>query len=481
MSGKSVQKNYIYNVGYQVLILITPLITTPYVSRTLGADAIGTYSFTASIVTYFTLFATMGTATYGQREISYVQDDKNKRTEVFWNIEILSCISTFAVLLLYGAYVLLFSDDIIVYSIFSMNVFAVAFDITWLFQGMEEFGKIVFRNVIFKILNIAYIFIFVHSEGDLVIYVLGMCLLPLLSVVSLWSFLHKMVNKPNWKKIKPFANFGVVLSMFIPTIAVSIYTVLDKTMIGLLTDVKVENGYYEQALKLSKTALTLVTALGTVMVPRVGHYYEKQEMDVVKKYIYRSYQFVWLLGIPLCMGLIGISSNIVPWFYGNGYDKVVPLLSILSILILAIGINNVTGIQYLMPTKRQNTFTFTVLIGAVVNLIFNLILIPYWYSIGAAIASVLAETVIAVVQIIIIRKELSPQIIISCSRHYWVAGFVMLGILCGLGRWLESSIIHSVIMIVSGGVVYSVLLLIMKDEFFINQIKFVLQKCRSIK
>lgn len=476
MSGKSVRKNYIYSVGYQILVLVTPLITTPYVSRTLGADGIGTYSFTASIVTYFTLFATLGTSTYGQREISYVQEDKRKRTEVFWNIEILSCISTFLVLLLYGIYVLFFCDDTIIYSIFAMNVIAVAFDITWLFQGMEEFGKIVFRNVIFKILNVIYIFIFVRSDSDLEIYVLGMCLLPMLSVISLWSLLHKMVNKPDWKKIKPFANFGVVLSMFIPTIAISIYIVLDKTMIGLLTDVKAENGYYEQALKLSKTALTLVTALGTVMVPRVGHYYEKQELDVVKKYIYRSYQFVWFLGIPLCMGLIGISSNLVPWFYGSGYDKVVPLLSILSFLILAIGINNVTGIQYLMPTKRQNTFTFTVLIGAVVNVIFNLILIPHWYSIGAAIASVLAETVIAVLQIVIIRKELSPQVIISCSRHYWMSGLVMFGGLYGMGRCLKPSIIHSIMMIISGGVIYFALLLAMKDDFFIKQIKFILQK-----
>lgn len=471
MSQKSIRKNYIYNVTYQLLVLITPLITTPYVSRTLGAAGIGTYSFAESIVTYFTLFAAMGTAAYGQREISYVQDDKEKRTEVFWNTAILRGISTFVWLLLYGAYVFL-CDDIIIYSIFVMNVIAVAFDITWLFQGMEEFGRIVFRNVVFKILNVLYIFTFVHSSDDLVIYVLGMCLLPILGMFSLWSFLHKIVGKPDWNKVRPFADLGVVLSMFIPFIAISIYTVLDKTMLGLFTDAKDENGYYEQALELSKAALTLVTALGTVMSSRVGYYYEKQEMDAVKKYIYRSYRFVWFLGIPLCFGLISISANIVPWFYGNGFEKVIPLLAILSFLVPIIGISNVTGIQYMMPTKRQNMLTFSVLTGAVVNFVFNLIMIPHWYSIGAAMASVLAETVITVVQIIIMRKELSPWMIISCSGHYLLAGLVMFGILCGMGRCLEPSIGHSAMMIVSGGVIYSVLLLIMKDEFFIKQIKF---------
>ena len=476
MSQKSIRKNYIYNVTYQLLVLITPLITTPYVSRTIGAAGIGTYSFAESIVTYFTLFAAMGTAAYGQREISYVQDDKEKRTEVFWNTAILRGISTFVWLLLYEVYVFCFCDDITIYSIFAMNVVTIAFDITWLFQGMEEFGRIVFRNAVFKILNILYIFTFIHSSDDLVIYVLGMCLLPLLGMFSLWPFLHKIVDKPDWKKVRPFTNLGVVLSMFIPFIAISIYTVLDKTMLGLFTDTKDENGYYEQALELSKAALTLVTALGTVMAPRVGYYYEKQDMDAVKKYIYRSYQFVWFLGIPLCFGLISISANIVPWFYGNGFEKVIPLLSILSFLIPIIGISNVTGIQYMMPTKRQNMLTVSVLTGAVVNFVFNFIMIPHWYSIGAAMASVLAETVITVVQIMIMRKELSPWMIISCSGHYWLAGVIMFGILCGMGRYLTSSILHSLIMIICGGVIYSVLLLVMKDEFFIKQIKFIFRK-----
>lgn len=476
MSRKSIRKNYIYNVTYQLLVLITPLITTPYVSRTLGAAGIGTYSFADSVATYFTLFAAMGTASYGQREISYVQDDKEKRTEVFWNTEILSCISTFVWLLLYGTYVFFFCDDMIIYSIFAINVIAVAFDITWLFQGMEEFGCIVFRNVVFKILNILYIVAFVHSGDDLAIYVLGMCLLPLLSLLSLWPFLHKIVDRPDWKKVRPFTNLGAVLSMFIPFVAISIYTVLDKTMIGLFTDTKDENGYYEQALKLSKTALTLVTALGTVMAPRVGYYYERQEMDAVRKCIYRSYRFTWFLGIPLCFGLASIAANIVPWFYGDGFDKVILLLSILSLLIPIIGISNVTGIQYMMPTKRQNMLTFSVLIGAGANFVLNLIMIPHWYSIGAAIASVLAETIITVVQIMIIRKELSPWKIISCSRHYWLAGGIMFCILYGVGRHLAPSFLHSLIMIISGGSIYFVLLLIMKDEFLVKRIKSMLRK-----
>lgn len=480
MGQKSIKKNYIYNLTYQILTLITPLITTPYLSRVLGASGIGIYSFASSIVTYFILFATMGTATYGQREISYVQDNREKRTEVFWNTEILSCISTLIILFLYGIYVVFFSGNIVIYTIFSMNIISVAFDITWLYRGMEEFGQIVFRNVFFKIMNIVLIFLVVRTEADVGKYVLIMCLLPLLGMLSLWTSLFKIVDKPDWRKIKPFTNLGVVLSMFIPTIAISIYTVLDKTMLGVITGLEVENGYYEQAMKLSQTALSLVTALGTVMIPRIGYHYEKKETELVRNYMYRSYRFVWFLGIPLCLGIIAVASNVVPWFYGDGFDKVIPLLGILSFLILAIGVNNVTGMQYLIPTKRQNIFTYTVLTGAVTNFIFNLILIPKWYSLGAAFASVLAETVIAVVQIFIVRKEISPKKVVLCSGHYLIAGAVMYGILKILGNFLEAGIVNSAILIMCGGTIYFGVLMIQKDEFFINQLKKILEKLKLI-
>lgn len=476
MGQKSIKKNYIYNLSYQILSLITPLITTPYLSRVLGASGIGIYSFASSIVTYFVLFATLGTATYGQREISYVQDNREKRTVVFWNTEILSCISTLIILVLYGFYVVFFSGNVVIYAIFSMNIISVALDITWLYRGMEEFGQIVFRNIFFKIINVALIFLVVRIENDVEKYVLIMCLLPFLSMVSLWTSLLKIVDKPDWKKIKPFTNVKVILSMFVPTVAISIYTVLDKTMLGVITGLEVENGYYEQALKLSRTALSMVTALGTVMIPRIGYHYEKKETQLVRNYMYRSYRFVWFLGIPLCFGIIAVAPNVAPWFYGEGFDKVIPLLGILSFLILAIGINNVTGMQYLIPTKRQNIFTYTVLTGAVVNFIFNLILIPKLYSIGATFASVLAETVIAVVQIFIVRKEISPRRIILSSGHYLIAGIVMYGFVKILGNFLEVKIINSVIMIVCGGIVYFSILIIQRDEFFIKQIERVLGK-----
>lgn len=478
MPRKSIRKNYIYNLCYQFLIMVAPLITTPYVSRVLGAKGIGIVSYTDSVTSYFVLFATLGITTYGQREISYVQDNRESRTTVFWNTKCLQFITSLISLVFFLMFAA-FQDNKLLYIIYSINIIAVFADITWLFQGMEEFQKIVLRNTFFKIINIAYIFIVIRSKYDVCLYALGLCAFTLLGNISLWIYLPKYVDKIDLKKIHPFKELPVVLSLFIPTIAIQIYTVLDKTMIGLITQNAFENGYYEQAIKISKMVLAIVTALGTVMIPRIGFYFEKGELEEVKRLMYRGYRFVWFLGIPLCFGLITVSSNFVPWFYGEGFDKVVDLLRILALLILAIGINNVTGMQYLIPTKRQNVFTLTVIIGACVNFVMNLILIRYFQSVGAALASVVAEAVIAVIQIFIVRKELNPFTIIKEGMHYYIACIAMVTVLYFSGKILTPSIIHTMSLVAVGAIAYFGALFAMKDEFFVSNVEKVLQKVRK--
>lgn len=464
---KNIKRNYFFNLSYQILLLVTPLITTPYVSRVLGADGVGVVSYAESIVSYFTIFATLGITTYGQREISYVQDSVKKRSEVFWNTKMLEFFTSGCSLFIY--IIFSFSNkNTLLYLILALNLVAVFADVTWFFQGLEEFGKIVIRNVIIKILSILYIFVFVNQKTDILVYAFGLAVFTFLSNLSLWAYLPKYIIKINKKDIHPFKLLPTVITLFIPTIAIQVYTVLDKTMIGLITNNAYENGYYEQALKISRTVLTLVTALGTVMIPRIGYYFESGNKDEIRRLMYRGYRFVWFLGVPLCLGLISISSNLVPWFFGAGYEKVALLLKILAFLVLAIGINNVTGMQYLIPTKRQNIFTFTVVLGACVNFGLNSFFISLWQSAGAAIASVIAETSIAVIQLIIVRKELSLKKIIKEGVHYYVAGLIMFGITYQINRMLSSSIMNTFIIIIIGVVSYFTVLIILKDQFFIS-------------
>ncbi len=473
---KNIKTNYIYNASYQVLVILLPIILTPYLSRVLGAEGIGTYSFIESVASYFVLTAVLGTMLYGQREIAIRSRDKKEVSRAFWNIFSLRVLTTLFCVGTYGVLIWLYVDNKLLYLIMGINIISVAFDITWFFQGMEEFSKIVWRNIFFKILNVVYIFSFVKEADDLWIYMCGMVGFLLISNISLFGYLPRYIEKVAFKELRPFNDFRQIILLFIPTLAIQVYAVLDKTMIGLMTTSALENGYYEQAIKISKITLTLVTSLGVVVAPRVALYYSQKKKAEIEKLIYDSYRFVWFLGIPLCFGIIGISDNMVPWFFGPGYEKVAVLLKIVSFLIIAIGISNVTGIQYLIPTMRQNVLTKSVCIGAIVNLCINMLLIPRYYSIGAAVASVIAEIVVTVVQLLYVRGEFSVRIILKLSGHYIFAGSIMLVVLRYINISMEASIVNTGIMCVVGAVLYFLCLLVIRDDVLLENMKRVRNK-----
>lgn len=477
-SKRDIKTNYIYNLFYQVLSIVAPLITTPYLSRVLGPDGIGKISYAESIVAYFVLFAAIGIQRYGQREVSYVQDDIEKKTLVFWNTKALSLITSLVVLAVYIPFALS-RDNRSMYLVLSLNIINVIADVSWFFQGLEEFKKIITRNAFIRLINIGFIFLFVKQREDILIYVIWMTSATLLCSVSLWPDLKSQIKIVSIKRIKPFHNFYVVLSLFIPTIAIEIYTVLDKTMIGVITNNAFQNGYYEQAMKMSKMVLAIITALGTVMLPRIGSLFQEGNIEAIKTSIYRSYRFVWMISIPMCFGLMITSNNFVPWYFGKDYDEVIPLLHILSFLIIIIGISNVTGVQYLIPVKKHNSFTLTVVVGALVNFCMNVAFIRSFQAIGAAIASVIAETTVTVIQLIIVRRELRPLEIIKLSRNYYGAVVPMIVVLLLENHLLDSSFLHTTIMIFSGAVVYCGILLLLRDELVVDIMRTILDRIKK--
>lgn len=481
MEQKSIHKNFIWNSIFQALTVITPLITAPYVARTLQPEGVGVFSYANSIVSYFVLLANLGTVTYAQREISYIQEDIDKRSEAFWNVFFLRFITSVVTLIFYLVFSF-FSRFRFLFLILGLNIVSVIFDVSWFYQGMENFGTIMRKNIVVRILTVLSIFVFVHREEDLPIYCLVLGMGTLLGYLAQWMQLRSLVNKPDWSRIHPFSDIKTVLSLFIPTIAIQLYTILDKTMIGLFSGVGADNGYYEEAMKFARLTQTLVISLSTVMLPRIGSCYAQGKNEEIRKYIYQSFQYVWAVAIPLSFGLIGISDNLVPWFLGENFEKVSALLKILSLLLIIIGINTITGNEYLIPTNRQNEYTKTVMLGAGVNISLNLLLIPHLFSIGAALASVVAETSIAGYQLFITRKELSFKNIIQCSKKYLCAGTIMLLILRIENHCFDASMVHTMIMILTGGATYLVILLVLRDRFIIDNLKVgmnIFRNCRS--
>lgn len=481
MKKKSIKLNYIYNTSYQVLTLLTPLITTPYLTRVLGMKGIGISSFTGSIVAYFAMAAALGTLTYGNREISFYQDDRKNRSKLFWEIEFLSILTSLISLVAFGIFLLIQQPEYLgIFAIQSLTIISVAVDICWLLQGMEDFGKVALRNIIFRLLNIACIFIFVKGPDDVFPYVSFSVILTLLGHLSIWFYLPQYVDRPVLKELHPLRHLKGTFILFVPTIAISIYTQLDKTMIGLLSDVK-QNGFYESALSLSKTILTLVTSLGAVMIPRMGYHYSRGEEKEMKELVYQSYHFVWFLGIPLCLGLASVAGNFVPWFYAKKNIALIPLLQILSLLIPIIGLSNVTGIQYLVTVKKEKLLTISVCLGALTNCVCNIFLIPYLGARGAAISSVIAELSITIFQFILLRNELSFGRAISHSWKYLLAGGIMYLVLFFENKLFTPSILHTLVLVGTGAISYFVVLGILRDSLFFEYAKTIVLKIKKMR
>lgn len=467
MKDKKVIINYIFNTSYQLLALIVPLITTPYISRVLRAEGIGLYSYTYSIVSYFTLCAILGTATYGNKQIGVLQDDSLERTRKFWDIFSLRFITSALALVIYLTYVFLFAEDKFIASVQSFYILGVMFDISWFFQGMEDFKRIAIRNYIFKVINVVAIFLFIHEETDLWKYVLSLALLTWIGNLSVWPYLKQYLVRLSHYRPKPFADFKTVYQLFIPTAAIQIYAMLDKTMIGQITSDSAQNGYYEQSEKIVKMCLMLVTALPTVLLPKVAKAYAERRTEDAKEYLYKSYNFVWFLGTPLMFGVMGISPVLVPVFFGKGYEPVEYILQIMSLLFIVMGLNQTTGTQFFIASGQQNAYTKRVITGGAINICLNIVLIPLWGAMGAAMASVVGEIIIMLTEFYYIEnnKYYSTIKVFALCKKYIAAGSVMFIVLRFMLLWLTPTVINLMILIIAGGLSYLIVLLIEKEVF----------------
>lgn len=477
----TIARNYIYNILYQVVILISPLITTPYVSRVLGVTGIGVYNYTRSIATYFVLIGSVGTTLYGQREIAYNQDAPKKYSKCFWEITIFRFIMISICTVIY---LFTFGNDPnyqMVYRTLAIEVFATAFDISWFFMGMENFKITVIRNTIIKVIGIILVFVFVKSEKDIILYTLCLTLPILVGNVSLWFSLPQYLVKTKVNLSGIFHRIKPILILFIPQMATEIYTVLDKTMLGVLSTNIDEVGFYTQSEKITKIVLMIITSLGTVMLPAMSFAYAQGKTKEIISSIQKGFSFIFLSGFALLFGLDAIVKNFVPFFFGTGYDEVVPLIIVISPILIIIGTSNVIGRQYLLPTQQQAIYTGSVIGGSVVNIIMNFILIPHHNAIGASVATVIAEFTVTFIQCWFVRKQLPLRKIFTNGIKYLVLAFIMGCIVYITGDILGSGVCVLVIQILVGIAVYLFELFITKDQFLLEGIRIISGRIRNRK
>ncbi len=462
---KSIKVNYMVNLIYELFTLLVPLITTPYVSRVLGASGIGEYSYTNSIAQYFILFGNLGVATYGQMKIAACRSEKKEVSKVFYELWILRSAS---MLLSFGVYIIVSlraTEYVKSRLILSILFIASIFDITWLFRGIEDFTKIVIRNFAVKSLMIVLIFTFVKDSNDSYIYVFLIAMSTLLGNLTFIFSIKGILCKVKYNELNVMKHFRMCFIYFIPTIATSVYTLLDKTMIGFFSDGTEQNGYYEQAHRIEQILITFITSLNMIMRSRMSFLFQQGKLDEMRVRLEKSLSFVTFLATPMTAGLIVIAPYFIPVFLGSGFDESILLLQIFALLIVIIGLSNCLNTHFLGPSGRQGKNNYVLVLGASVNFCLNYLWIPKFGAIGAAISSVIAETIILMGYLFLIRDFLRMGILLRLSWKHFVSGIIMIIALSQIPLLNISNELTVFIQVILGVLIYCGMDLILRDKY----------------
>lgn len=438
----SIKKNYLYNLLLQLSKVLFPLITAPYIARVLEPEGVGIVNFVNTYTSYFALFTVLGIPIYGMREIAKRKDDL-KSSKIFVSQMIsMELFFTLFISVIYILSVLLIdqlNENALLFFVAGISLYITPFKIEWFFSGREEFGYITFRSLAIKTISVVLLFVVVKNKGDLVNYI---CLNLFATIANeVWNYvkLFKLGICPCFTTVGCRRHFKPVLTLFASSIAISIYVMLDTLMLGFLSTYQ-EVGYYNSAMHLVKVLLPIATALSTVAMPKVSIYCKANEMDKINELMNKSLGIVSFLAFPLMMGVILVAPVFVPLFFGDQFYGAILPMQIGSGAIVAIGLNNLNGMQILTGLSKDRQFLISVTIGAIINFIFNLILIPRYGASGAAFSSVFAESVILVVNQLFVYRYTQVRLLSYTDLHKAIWGSLLFipicwGINCFVSGW----------------------------------------------
>ena len=461
-SKRHLKSSYAYQASYQVLLIAVPLITTPYLSRVLGAEAIGVYSYAYTIAGFFAIFATLGIGNYGVRAIAATGDDRSLRSHVFWSVYASQCLAGLIVCLAYVVYLFEFDSagGFVVAATWGMYVLSALLDVSWLLFGMQEFKVPTIRSVVTKLATLPLIFGLIHGSDDVWIYCAAIAGSFLVNQLLIWPFVHRYVDfvVPQWKEVKE--HFYPSLILFIPVLAISLYTTLDKILLGELAGMQ-QAGFFEYSEKLSKMPLAIVTAVGAVMLPRITEELAAERHERAMRLLSDSVWAMMAMAMAMAFGIAAIAPEFASVFLGEEFTRCSIIMRVLAVIIPIISLSDVIGRQYMVPMERDVGYTISLCIGAVVNIGVNLALIPDMGAMGAAIAAVVAEFTVLVAQAFMVRDDLPLGHYVLNAIPFMICGIVMFFVVRFVARWFYSmwgfSVLGLVLEIAVGGVVFSAL------------------------
>ena len=406
--GISLKKNFVMNILLTMSSIVFPLITAPYVLRILQPEGTGRVDFATSVISYFSVFAQLGIPTYGIRICARVRDDREQLTRTaheLLGINLIMNVVSYAALGAAVALVPAFREEKTLILLISSTIFLTSIGMEWLYKALEQYTYITVRSVLFKVIALVATFLLVHEQKDYVVY--GVISIFAASASNVLNLLHAR----KYIGFKPVGNYSLrrhlkpVMIFFAMACAATVYTHLDNVMLGLMAT-QTDVGYYGAAVKIKTILVSVITALGGVLLPRASYYVEQGDMEEFRRITRKALNFVVTAAAPVFLYFIFFAREGILLLSGDAYEGSVVPMQIIMPTVLLIGITNLLGIQILVPTGREKTVLYSVIAGAVVDVIINALLIPRMQAAGAAAGTTVAETVVLIAQVYALRREM---------------------------------------------------------------------------
>ena len=464
--------DYIYILISQFSTIVIPIILMPYKAQTLGPNSLGIYGFVFANYQYLAFISTLGISWYGRREIASLKGNIKKQSNLLYELISLRLIITILTSIVFYLTVGINSKYSLYYLFLIPNILFSVFDLTWFYQGLEKFKKISIINTVNNILVALAVFLLIKSPKDLNKYFIITIIFNIIPIILLTLNINKYVTKINVKELNIKRHIKSCLLIFIPQIFINLYTTFDKVMVGLFCNIK-NVGFYDYSEKIVVMSLSLVSAISLIIIPKISQNNNKKDSKEIKKYLNSAITFGLIMGISLTLGLIAISNNLVNVFFGVKYIKMINLIKILSLSIVPIIITSIIGEGYLISTKQEKKFTIIIFIGAITNIILNYFLLKYFNVFGAAIATIITEILVLLIELPIIIKLIDKKEIINNLIKYLLIGLLMHITVYLIGK-LGTNIYVLIGQILSGMLLYLSAMFITKEKYLlliINKLK----------
>ncbi|MBQ7416141.1 MAG: flippase [Oscillospiraceae bacterium] len=472
---KSLKLNFIMNAILTMSSFLFPLISFPYVSRVLGPEGTGRVDFATSLIAYFLMFAQLGIPTYGVRACAKVRDDRRLLTKTAHELLIINLVMSmlsYAVLALGLIFVPVLRQDRMLYVVVSLTIIFNTIGMEWLYKALEQYTYITVRSIIFKLVALVAMFALIRTKGDYMIYG-GITILA-----SSASYLMNFFHARKYISLRPMGGYEfkphlkAVMVFFAMACATTVYTNMDKVMLGvMISPDSVYVGYYGASTRIKSILVSIVTSLGTVLLPRASYYVQHGKMEEFRKISRKALNFVVLAATPLMLYFIFFARQGILLLSGEEYLGAVLPMQLIMPTLLFIGLTNILGIQILVPTGREKLVLYSVIVGAATDVVCNLLLIPNFQAAGAALSNMIAEAAVLIFQIVVLRHEVleafrsisywkvGAGLLAGTAASLWVAGL-------GLGSFL--SLVLSACLFFGA---YALVLLLTKEQLVMELCK----------